>query len=66
MKFEAKEASKNKDKGKVDEDEAPVQAPKKWKDYSVEFHFLEPTELTLPLLQLIEVSFSYLDREILG
>ncbi|KAI4379305.1 hypothetical protein MLD38_005622 [Melastoma candidum] len=57
----AKEASKNK-KGKVDEDEPVQEAPKKWRDYSVEFHFPEPTELTPPLLQLIEVSFSYPNR----
>uniref|UniRef100_A0A2N9GGU2 ABC transporter domain-containing protein n=1 Tax=Fagus sylvatica TaxID=28930 RepID=A0A2N9GGU2_FAGSY len=38
-------------------------APKKWRDYSVEFHFPEPTELTPPLMQLIEVSFSYPNRE---
>ncbi|XP_031504315.1 ABC transporter F family member 4 [Nymphaea colorata] len=58
-----KEASKNRAKGKVDDDdEAPPEAPKKWKDYSVEFHFPEPTELTPPLLQLIEVSFSYPNR----
>uniref|UniRef100_A0A7N0RGY2 ABC transporter domain-containing protein n=1 Tax=Kalanchoe fedtschenkoi TaxID=63787 RepID=A0A7N0RGY2_KALFE len=60
----AKEASKSKGKGKVvDEDEAPAEAPKKWRDYSVEFHFPEPTELTPPLLQLIEVSFSYPNRD---
>ncbi|KAF8379011.1 hypothetical protein HHK36_028438 [Tetracentron sinense] len=59
----AKEASKNKAKGKVDEDEPALEAPKKWRDYSVEFHFPEPTELTPPLLQLIEVSFSYPNRE---
>ncbi|KAJ7967974.1 ABC transporter F family-like protein [Quillaja saponaria] len=59
----AKEASKNKGKGKVDEDEALLEAPTKWRDYSVEFHFPEPTELTPPLLQLIEVSFSYPNRE---
>ncbi|KAL3718729.1 hypothetical protein ACJRO7_003786 [Eucalyptus globulus] len=58
----AKEASKNKAKGKVDEDEPLPEAPKKWRDYSVEFHFPEPTELTPPLLQLIEVSFSYPNR----
>ncbi|XP_059662014.1 ABC transporter F family member 4 [Cornus florida] len=58
----AKEASKSKAKGKVDEDENLPEAPKKWKDYSVEFHFPEPTELTPPLLQLIEVSFSYPNR----
>ncbi|XP_068329230.1 ABC transporter F family member 4-like [Pyrus communis] len=59
----AKEASKNKAKGKVDEDDAPAEAPRKWRDYSVEFHFPEPTELTPPLLQLVEVSFSYPNRE---
>ncbi|KAJ4952547.1 hypothetical protein NE237_029379 [Protea cynaroides] len=59
----AKEASKNKAKGKVDEDESAPEVPQKWRDYSVEFHFPEPTELTPPLLQLIEVSFSYPNRE---
>ncbi|XP_050383373.1 ABC transporter F family member 4-like [Argentina anserina] len=58
-----KEVSKSKGKGKVDEDDTQVEAPKKWRDYSVEFHFPEPTELTPPLLQLIEVSFSYPNRE---
>ncbi|GLT52087.1 hypothetical protein SLA2020_254490 [Shorea laevis] len=59
----AKEAAKNKAKGKVDDDEPPPEAPKKWRDYSVEFHFPEPTELTPPLLQLINVSFSYPNRK---
>uniref|UniRef100_A0A0C9RI79 TSA: Wollemia nobilis Ref_Wollemi_Transcript_18747_2680 transcribed RNA sequence n=1 Tax=Wollemia nobilis TaxID=56998 RepID=A0A0C9RI79_9CONI len=59
-----KEAAKSKGKGKTaDDDEQPAEAPKKWRDYSVEFHFPEPTELTPPLLQLIEVSFSYPGRE---
>lgn len=59
-----KETAKSKGKGKtVDDDEEPVEAPKRWRDYSVEFHFPEPTELTPPLLQLIEVSFSYPGRE---
>ncbi|XVF69510.1 hypothetical protein PTKIN_Ptkin11bG0087500 [Pterospermum kingtungense] len=59
----AKEVAKNKGKGKIDEDELPAEAPKKWRDYSVEFHFPEPTELTPPLLQIINVSFSYPNRE---
>ncbi|KAG6409839.1 hypothetical protein SASPL_127881 [Salvia splendens] len=59
----AKEASKSKSKGKVDEDEPVPEAPRKWKDYTVEFHFPEPTELTPPLMQLLEVSFSYPNRE---
>lgn len=59
-----KEAAKSKGKGKTtNDDEQPAEAPKKWRDYSVEFHFPEPTELTPPLLQLIEVSFSYPGRE---
>ncbi|GAB2222292.1 hypothetical protein Drorol1_Dr00013504 [Drosera rotundifolia] len=58
-----KEASRSKAKGKIDEDEPVEEAPRKWHDYSVEFHFPEPTELTPPLLQLIEVSFSYPNRD---
>ncbi|KAG2286926.1 hypothetical protein Bca4012_031686 [Brassica carinata] len=58
-----KEASKRKAKGKaVDEDGPAPEAPKKDKGYSVEFHFPEPTKLTPPLLQLLEVSFCYPDR----
>ncbi|CAI9111325.1 OLC1v1011527C1 [Oldenlandia corymbosa var. corymbosa] len=59
----AKEASKRKGKDKDDDDEPKPEAPQKWRDYTVEFHFPEPTELTPPLLQLIEVSFSYPNRE---
>ncbi|CAI0402303.1 unnamed protein product [Linum tenue] len=63
VKFAAnKDASKSRAKGKVDDDDVPAEAPRKWRDYSVEFHFPEPTELTPPLLQLIEVSFSYPNR----
>ncbi|KAL0919275.1 hypothetical protein M5K25_011361 [Dendrobium thyrsiflorum] len=62
-KFQAAKEAKHRGKGKADdEDGAPPEAPKKWRDYSVEFHFPEPTELTPPLLQLIEVSFSYPSR----
>ncbi|KAA8498643.1 ABC transporter F family member 4 [Porphyridium purpureum] len=41
-------------------------APTRWKDYSVNFSFPEPTELTPPLLQLIDVCFSYPSREDFG
>ncbi|GBG86757.1 hypothetical protein CBR_g42041 [Chara braunii] len=44
------------------EEEAPPEAPRKWHDYTVAFHFPEPTELTPPLLQLIDVEFSYPGR----
>ncbi|KAI3980013.1 hypothetical protein MKX01_042667 [Papaver californicum] len=50
---------KGKSKGKVDEVEPMAEAPKKWRDYIVEFHFTEPTELTPPLMQLIDVNYSY-------
>ncbi|KAL6964502.1 ABC transporter F member 4 [Sarracenia purpurea var. burkii] len=68
-KFAAAKASKNKGKGKVDDDEALPEAPQRWRDYTVEYHFPEPTELTPQLLQLIEVSglievsFGYPNRE---
>ncbi|KAI3826067.1 hypothetical protein L1987_00109 [Smallanthus sonchifolius] len=59
VKVKVKEAKKK----SKDEDEEIPEAPRKWRDYAVEFHFPEPTELTPPLLQLIEVSFSYPERE---
>ncbi|KAJ3694700.1 hypothetical protein LUZ60_000077 [Juncus effusus] len=60
----SKEANKGKGKGKRaskddNDDQALPELPKKWRDYSVTFHFPEPTELTPPLLQLIDVEFSY-------
>ncbi|KAJ3669433.1 hypothetical protein LUZ60_011383 [Juncus effusus] len=62
----AKEAAKSKGKGKAskadEDDQALPEIPQKWRDYSVEFHFPEPTELTPPLLQLIEVGFGYPNR----
>ncbi|KAI3872176.1 hypothetical protein MKW98_011668 [Papaver atlanticum] len=42
--------------------ERVAEAPNKWRDYSVEFHFPEPTELTPPLMQLIDVNFTYPNR----
>ncbi|XP_024385022.1 ABC transporter F family member 4 [Physcomitrium patens] len=54
--------SKGKSKAAADDDEAPAEAPKRWRDYNVEFHFPEPTELTPPLLQLIDVGFGYPGR----
>ncbi|XP_042470379.1 ABC transporter F family member 4-like [Zingiber officinale] len=63
-KYVAAKAAKSKSKGKVEDDDVPPpEAPQRWRDYSVVFHFPEPTELTPPLLQLIEVSFSYPNRE---
>ncbi|PNH00025.1 ABC transporter F family member 4 [Tetrabaena socialis] len=37
-------------------------APTRWSDYTVEFHFPEPTELAPPLIQLIDVDFKYPGR----
>ncbi|XP_051208971.1 ABC transporter F family member 4 [Lolium perenne] len=63
-----KEVAKGKGKGKGknvandDDNVKPADLPQKWLDYKVEFHFPEPTLLTPPLLQLIEVGFSYPGR----
>jgi ATP-binding cassette subfamily F protein 1 len=54
--------SKGKSKAAADEDDTAPEAPRRWRDYSVEFHFPEPTELTPPLLQLIDVGFGYPGR----
>ncbi|KAI3683914.1 hypothetical protein L1987_84429 [Smallanthus sonchifolius] len=59
VKVKVKEAKKK----SKDEDEEIPEAPRKWRDYAVEFHFPEPTELMPPLLQLIEVSFGYPERD---
>ncbi|KAG1365426.1 ABC transporter F family member 4 [Cocos nucifera] len=60
----SKEAAKSKGKKKGNnDDDLPLDVPQKWRDYTVQFSFPEPTELTPPLLQLIEVSFSYPSRE---
>ena len=42
------------------------QGPRQWNDYTVHFEFPEPTELTPPLLQLIDASFKYPGREDFG
>ncbi|KAG6547312.1 hypothetical protein Mapa_011249 [Marchantia paleacea] len=55
--------SKGKSKAAADSDEVAVDAPHRWSDYEVKFHFPEPTELTPPLLQLMDVGFSYPGRE---
>ena len=54
--------SKGKSKALADDDDSALEAPKKWRDYNVEFHFPEPTELMPLLLQLIDVGFGYPDR----
>ncbi|KAG2239430.1 hypothetical protein Bca52824_091774 [Brassica carinata] len=63
----AGDASKRKGKGRGKEEEEEGTAPKgpkRWRDYRVKLNFPEPTELASPppLLQLIEVSFSYPER----
>lgn len=41
-------------------------APRQWNDYTVKFEFPEPTELSPPLLQLMDASFKYPGREDFG
>ncbi|KAG2501866.1 hypothetical protein HYH03_000364 [Edaphochlamys debaryana] len=43
-----------------------AKAPERWSDYTVEFHFPEPTELPPPLMQLIDVDFKYPGRDDFG
>lgn len=65
----SKEASrkvKNKNKGfdlEADVEAADVKIPRKWNDYVVNFSFPAPTELTPPLLQLIDANFQYPGRD---
>ncbi|KAJ0811012.1 putative ABC transporter, AAA+ ATPase domain, P-loop containing nucleoside triphosphate hydrolase [Helianthus annuus] len=61
---EAKKKSKGKAKKAVEDEEIP-EASNRGRDFTVGFHFPEPTELTPPLLQLVGVSFRfrYLERE---
>ncbi|MEW5312400.1 MAG: hypothetical protein WDW38_004039 [Sanguina aurantia] len=49
-----------------DSSAAAADQPQKWSDYTVEFHFPEPTELAPPLIQLIEVDFKYPSRDDFG
>ena len=48
------------------EDDKQADAPRQWTDYTVKFEFPEPTELPPPLLQLIDASFKYPNREDFG
>lgn len=57
---------KNKNKGfdlEADVEAAEVKVPRKWNDYVVNFEFPEPSELTPPMLQLIDANFQYPGRE---
>ncbi|KAL1212530.1 ABC transporter F family member 4 [Cardamine amara subsp. amara] len=51
------QAQQKKLKEKAKAQKAPIR--KKWRDYSVVLHFPIPTELSPPLLKLVDVSFSY-------
>ncbi|KAL3696683.1 hypothetical protein R1sor_010759 [Riccia sorocarpa] len=62
---EAKGKGKSK-AGGIEEDQVVAEAPQRWSDYEVKFHFPEPTELTPPLLQLMDVGFSYPGRDDFG
>lgn len=58
--------AKNKNKGfdlEADVEAADVKVPRKWNDYVVNFEFPEPTELSPPMLQLIDANFQYPGRD---
>ena len=65
VKNKQKHNQKAKDKGNdVDRSDAAGDfQPSKWHDYSVRFEFPEPTELSPPLIQIIDVEFQYPNRE---
>lgn len=66
----AKDAQKRKNKGRQEEnaeDTTQSSAPRKWNDYTVQFEFPEPSELsTHALIQLNDVSFKYPGRDDFG
>ncbi|KAL6782065.1 hypothetical protein ACKKBF_B10535 [Auxenochlorella protothecoides x Auxenochlorella symbiontica] len=64
---EAKSKAQRTQRGKYEDDSSKAaDAPRQWNDYTVHFEFPEPTELTPPLLQLIDASFKYPGREDFG
>ena len=64
----AKRQQKNKNKGfDMDGDAtSTTTAPKKWRDYAVQFEFPSSSELAPPLLQMIDVDFAYPGRDDFG
>lgn len=58
----AKKGGKGKNEPIDDAGAATSNQPQKWSDYTVQFHFPEPTELTPPLMQLIDADFKYPGR----
>jgi ATP-binding cassette subfamily F protein 1 len=48
-------------KGGDSDEEQAEDAPARWNDYDVKFHFPEPTELSPPLMQLMDVKFGCVD-----
>eukprot|EP00210_Caulerpa_lentillifera_P008449 g8061.t1 len=68
VKHAASKKQKQKNKGfEMEADPATtVSAPKKWRDYSVQFEFPSHSELPPPLLQLIDADFQYPGRDDFG
>jgi hypothetical protein len=65
---ERTQAKRGKGKNEPMDDAGAAQSnvPQKWSDYSVQFHFPEPTELAPPLMQLIDADFKYPGRDDFG
>ena len=55
-----------KNQSKADDDSTTTAQPQRWSDYTVAFHFPEPTELPPPLIQLLDVDFKYPNRDDFG
>lgn len=61
MAKEAKSKAQRTQRGKYEDDSSKAaDAPRQWNDYTVHFEFPEPTELTPPLLQLIDARWEWL------
>lgn len=59
-------AQAKKNQSHTADDSTTVNQPQRWSDYTVEFHFPQPTELPPPLIQLIDVDFKYPNRDDFG
>ena len=69
-KLEQKRGGNKKNKGMMMDDDddgrGEAAAPTRWNDYSVQFHFPTPTELTTPLISLTDCHFKYPNLEGFG
>mmetsp|Transcript_15569 Transcript_15569/g.39674 ORF Transcript_15569/g.39674 Transcript_15569/m.39674 type:complete len:705 (-) Transcript_15569:41-2155(-) len=66
VKQNQKQRNKHKNKGGDESLGDTDGAPRKWNDYTVQFDFPETTDLSPPLIQLIDADFAYKGRDDFG